>query len=635
MAHMNSHTWALAALIPSLLLAQAGRWPLLLLAAAGVALLGLAWERARPATLAVGLALLLGGLRVGLEPLSDPWRDLDGLRVDLSGRVLGQVRSRAESVTFRFLAERVEGRPELAPVVLWVSWHAPRADQPQPLSGERWRFTARLKPPREAEYPGGFDQRAWLRALNIHHEAHGWSRHDSLERLEPARGNGLRGAAWRVRAWMLERLRRGLTPRQSGLLCGVVLGETQFLAPEDEDSFRAIGASHLLAASGLNIALVVGLVMGLGRVAGYGPQRTALPALAAAVFYALLAEASASVVRAAVMAGASLTALAVGRISSVLHCLTLACLACLLTAPSFLQDLGFQMSVLAVLSLVWLEPGLARRLDGLPAWLQRSLAGTLAATLGLLPWMAWNFQQWAPATVIANLLLAPAAEALLPLGLLQALWPPLAGLNRWLLEYLLRCAAWLAAVFGSGNIARPEPLQAMGLTALVAMTGLWLYGRLSLRTLLLGDLLVALLWWPLPASPQLRLRIASERMLVWLRLPGGPDALLTPGDSQPAGLRMLRVNGAWPACCLLAEERKLLRGGALRLDQRPGSCRLSYRQVRLMVAWQRPPDEHSGAVDVLVAPRRWVPCQLWLPPGRPVELMSDGRSIRVGPWLGD
>jgi len=479
---------------------------------------------------------------------------------------------------------------------------------------------------------GGFDQRAWLARSGIRHELHGWDRRDRLERLEPARGPGLRGYAWRARAWLLGRLRSGLSARQHGLLCGVVLGETQFLDPTDEESFRAVGASHLLAASGLNVALVVGLVMGLGHLAGYGPPRMALPALALAVFYALLAEASPSVVRAAVMAGASLTALALGRISGVLHSLTLACLGCLLVEPAFLGDLGFQLSVLAVLSLVWLEPGFAARLAGLPLWLRRSLAGTLAATLGLLPWMAWNFQQWAPATVVANLLLAPAAEALLPLGLLQALWPPLAGFNRWLLDYLLAGAALLASWFGPGLIARPEPAQAAGLAVLVVLTGLWLYGRLSLRMLLLADLLVALLWWPLPPSGHLRIRLASERILVWLRLPKGPDVLLSPGDSQAAGLRMLRVNGAWPACCLSAEERRLLRGGSLRLDLRPGSCRLTYRQVRVMVAWRPPSPEHRAEVDVLVAPLRWVSCQHWLPPGRPLELVSDGHTLRVRPW---
>lgn len=629
---MNTHQWALAALIASLLLAQAGQWPYLWLGVAGTALAGLLWKPARPAALAVAVTLLLGGLRVGLDRSTDPWRDLDGLRVDVSGRVLGQVRSRPESLTFRFLAERVEGRPELPPVVLWATWHAPRTSQPQPLSGERWRLTARLKPPRDAEYPGGFDERRWLALHHIHHTLHGWDRHGQLERLEPARGPGLRGCAWRLRAWILQRLRSGLTARQHALLCGVVLGETQFLDPQDEESFRAVGASHLLAASGLNVALVVGLVMGLGRLAGFGPPRMALPALALAAFYALLAEASPSVVRAAVMAGATLTALAVGRISDVLHSLTLACLGCLLVDPAYLEDLGFQMSVLAVLSLVWLEPGCAARLEGLPLALRKALSGTLACTLGLLPWMVWNFQQWAPATVLANLVLGWAAELLLPLGLLQALVPPLAMLNRLLLEYMLRCAPLLAGWFGSGQIARPDPLQTLGLVVLVGAVGAWLYGRLSWRLLVLADLLVALLWLPARPSPELRLRLASEPLLAWLRLPGGPDLLLAPGDRQPAGLRMLRVNGAWPACCLTTEERKLLRGGGLRLDLRPGSCRLTYREVCVLLAWEEPPPEHRTEADLVVGARRWVPCQRWLLPGRALELITDGRTIRVGHW---
>ncbi len=632
MASMNTHQWALAALIASLLLAQAGRWPLLWLGVAVAALGGLLWRPARPAALAVAVTLLLGGLRVGLDRGTDPWRDLDGLRVDVSGRVLGQVRCRPESLTFRFLAERVEGRPELPPVVLWAVWHAPRANQPQPLSGERWRLTARVKAPRGADYPGGFDEREWLALHHIHHTLQGWERHGQLERLEPARGPGLRGCAWRARAWILGRLRPGLNARQHALLCGVVLGETQFLDSRDEESFRAVGASHLLAASGLNVALVVGLVMGLGRVAGFGPPRMAVPALVLAAFYALLAEASPSVVRAAVMAGASLTALAVGRISDVLHSLTLACLGCLLVDPAYLQDLGFQMSVLAVLSLVWLEPGFAARLEGLPELLRRSLSGTLACTLGLLPWMVWNFQQWAPATVLANLLLGWAAELLLPLGLLQALIPPLAALNRWLLDYLLGCAALLAGWFGSGQIARPEPLQTLGLVVLVGGVGAWLYGHLSWRLLLLADLLVALLWLPAKPSQDLRLRLASEPLLAWLRLPGGPDLLLVPGDRQPAGLRMLRVNGAWPACCLCAEGRKLLRGGGLRLDLRPGSCRLTYRQVRLLLAWEEPPPEHRTEADIVVGALRWVKCERWFKPGRALELVTDGRTIRVGPW---
>jgi hypothetical protein len=183
--------------------------------------------------------------------------------------------------------------------------------------------------------------------------------------------------------------------------------------------------------------------------------------------------------------------------------------------PAMAGDLGFQLSLLAVLGLVTLGGELrARRADLLPLepwpldrptwrgllWGGRTLADGLClgigATLAVLPLLAWHFPQWSPWSPLTTLVASPSITAALWLGLpllvLAGVWPdgPWEGLYRLVegsLELLVAAVRWAAELPGTALPAALPPWWALLLWPLLFVPGGW---RWSLARLVLAAILV-------------------------------------------------------------------------------------------------------------------------------------------------
>ena len=148
----------------------------------------------------------------------------------------------------------------------------------------------------------------------------------------------------------------------AGLLPGLAVGDIRGLPDEVRDDFRAAGLSHLTAVSGSNLAIVAGAVLGLLRLLRADPRLAAALSAAALLGFVVLARPSPSVLRAAVMGGVVLLALALGRARSAVPALAAAVLGLLLVDPALATDPGFGLSVLATAALVLIVPGWAARM---------------------------------------------------------------------------------------------------------------------------------------------------------------------------------------------------------------------------------------------------------------------------------
>jgi competence protein ComEC len=350
------------------------------------------------------------------------------------------------------------GRGRGERVLLRIGSHVP---WPPVATGAIVRVSGRLRP------LGPFEQYDARRGA-----------HAALKVELAAATGAARGGRWRlvddVRGRAERALAVGLAAPQAALLRGMVLGQDTALSDATRADFRTAGLSHLLAASGQNIALLAALALPLLAWSGVGLRGRLVGVLALIALYVPLAGAGPSIQRAGVMGAATTVAALAGRASSRWYALLLAAAGTLVVNPRADADPGWQLSFAAVVAIVLLAPRMRRwlRERRTPPRLAEALAITCAATLGTAPLIAFHFAQLSLVSLPANLLAAPAVAPIMWLGMLAAalgqlaapLALPLNALNAYLLGYL----GWVAHTAAQLPHAS-VPLTLDGSVALVAV----------------------------------------------------------------------------------------------------------------------------------------------------------------------
>jgi competence protein ComEC len=268
-------------------------------------------------------------------------------------------------------------------------------------------------------------------------------------------------------------LARALPEPEAGLAAGILIGLRDRVDRDLAAAFTTAGVSHVVAISGWNIAIVGAVVAALlrGRL---GRRGRSVVTLAAIVAYTIFAGASASVVRAAVMAGVVILARESGRTGAAATALGWAVTLLLLADPRTIGDAGFQLSVLATAGLIAWGTTLTERLrtwrgGRLPGWLAESLGVSLAAEAATLPVVLAAFGRLAilaPAVNLAVVPLVPPAMASGTLALVGG-WltlagvPPilgtLLGLPGWLVLTILVAVVRFSAALPFASVVLPAP----------------------------------------------------------------------------------------------------------------------------------------------------------------------------------
>jgi competence protein ComEC len=279
--------------------------------------------------------------------------------------------------------------------------------------------------------------------------------------IAPFERSGARTRMERLRQRMHAAIDRRLPREQASIVRAFATGDRAAIPRSVNEDFTAAGLSHLLAVSGLNLAIVAGLfVIGLSALfariplvsATIGARRVAsIAAMPFVVLYTMLVGASPSAVRSSVMIMALLAANLLSRFREGWSALALAVLLMLAYDPATIGDVSFQLSFAAVASLLFLYPPLRSTLDHpqirrrrLLQWPLEVALATAAATIGTLPLVAWHFQRMSLVGLFANIPAAPLSSLILvPLSLLGGL----AGtLNDTLGGPILQIAGWAASL---------------------------------------------------------------------------------------------------------------------------------------------------------------------------------------------
>lgn len=485
-----------------------------------------------------------------------------------------------------------------------------------PQCGERWLFTGLLEP--HTRWRAGGDAPEGYRVT---------ADADASRRLSPARP-ALYAASMRARAACSALLGRGLEhfPEQAGLLRAVLLNTREEMGEAMYRDFSVTGTMHIVAISGLHVAVIALLLLGVLRITGLTQPYWFILLAPLLVFYTMMTGWVPSATRSCCMAVIFRLAPFLQRRPDGLTSLAWSALLILAWEPTQFLDIGFLLSFSAVLGLIliyapwsasvnfWLrgDPWQIQAERKPRRWLRNGARHILllaltavVANIATGPLVARYFNLISPVALLSNLAVVPAAVLMITLGCLALLtgsvWAPFASVfnsaNLPVISFIMRCTEWSAALPGGHWYVRSPAWWWIagyyGALVLLLLGGVRTRRLVALAVLLVGGFV----GW----------RIAADRTLavhVW-RLGSALVALV----DAPGGDKILVNTG--PRFVLRDLQHRMHAEGV--------------GDLRALVL-TRGNSEHAGGASNLL--QQVAVRELWLAPGIKTTLVASGRIER-------
>ncbi|WP_035668461.1 ComEC/Rec2 family competence protein [Flavobacterium sp. 83] len=202
----------------------------------------------------------------------------------------------------------------------------------------------------------------------------------------------------------------------------LIMGQQQDISPEIIRDYQYAGAVHILSVSGLHIGFILLFVTFILKPlpnTKRGSFIKLIIILASLSLFGLIAGLAPSVVRSVVMFSFVAIGSHLRRSVNIYHTLLVSMLLILLFQPSFLFDVGFQLSYIALFFIIWLQPLLTS------IWLPKNkiskyiwdiLTVSFAAQIGTLPLSIYYFHQFPGLFFVTNLIIIPLLSIVMVLG---------------------------------------------------------------------------------------------------------------------------------------------------------------------------------------------------------------------------
>lgn len=244
---------------------------------------------------------------------------------------------------------------------------------------------------------------------------------------------------------------KSLPEPSASLISGMVLGSRASIPENFWEDLKNTGTAHVVVASGMNVSIVAGFLMGL--LVLFLPRRRAIPFVLGGIgLYCVLSGLDAPIIRAAIMGSVVLLAQEAGRVTSAWRALVLSALIMLAVKPLWLTDLGFILSFVATASLLIFEAKIRSKLSFVPGVLKEGFSTSLAAQIGVAPILFVTFGQFNILSPVINALILWTVPLITILGgvggIIGLVLPPVGKIILYLLYPLTWYFAKVVEIFG-------------------------------------------------------------------------------------------------------------------------------------------------------------------------------------------
>lgn len=364
--------------------------------------------------------------------------------------------------------------------------------------GEELLLPCRFSEIAVPQNPFEFDYKNWLATQNIYQKIILSS--SELIRINVNSGNRLIQLGLKLRAQQVALFREIIKDDNAfAVACTLILGYKADLSSEVVDNYSKTGTIHVLSVSGMHVGLIFLVLNWLMRFLSGKRIANALKTfviLAIIWFYALLTGFSPSVLRAAVMISIYIIAKLFTKNTNSYNIIAFAAFSLLVYNPFFVWDVGFQLSFLAVLGLVYLQPKINRLFTFKLHLLNRlweAIAMSLAAQLATFPLSIYYFHQFPVYFLLSNLFIILPATLIMYLGILISVLKLecLGALFEWLIVFMNLGLSIISRF--PGSVISAIWLNRVELILLCLALALFLISLIELKKKLLLSALVLLI----------------------------------------------------------------------------------------------------------------------------------------------
>ena len=327
--------------------------------------------------------------------------------------------------------------------------------QPETKIGSAFLFKSELSAISKPLNPYQFNYKRYLKKQGVYHQVF---LRNTAYLIKESDEKSIYRIAENIRNTIeKELINNGFKGEELAVIKALILGQRNNISKELLEDYTNAGAIHILAVSGLHVGIIL-LILSfilkpLERVKNGKIIKIFLIVLLL-WFFAIIAGLSASVVRAVTMFTAIAIGMTFNRKTFVQHTLIASMFVLLLCKPMFLFDVGFQLSYLAVFSIVTIQPKLYSLWN--PKWIitdkfWQLFTVSIAAQLGVLPVSLFYFHQFPGLFMLSNLVIIPFIGIILIFGILvitlslfQMLPSFIADVYMFIISLMNRFVSWIS-----------------------------------------------------------------------------------------------------------------------------------------------------------------------------------------------
>jgi len=305
-----------------------------------------------------------------------------------------------------------------------------------------------LNPPAN---PGEFDFKRFLSFKNISHQQ--FVLPDAVKLLNSTSRKGFIYYSHQARAWCLKKIYEFVHgDDEQAIAVGLVLGVTDGIDNDLQNAYAASGAMHVLAVSGMHIGIIYAIVLFLFKPLDkfkHSKWIVAIISLFCLWTFSFVTGNSPSVLRAVTMFSFITLARPFGKRTNIYNTLAASVLVLLIYNPYLVMSVGFQLSYLAVLGIVYLQQPLYQLWEienRVGDWVWQITCVSIAAQTSTFALGLLYFHQFPTYFLISNLFVIPLSTLVLVVGIfLLAInfISPLAALTGTVLEWMIKALNWI------------------------------------------------------------------------------------------------------------------------------------------------------------------------------------------------